>query len=82
MKEIAKHKGEDVDGKPIQELIDKHFNNLRHFYEPNLELYRGLAAMYVEDKRFTAYFEKYAKGLAQFMHDAMIAYCDRQKAKK
>jgi hypothetical protein len=30
--------------------------------------------MYVEDPRFTAYYEKYAKGLAKFMHDAMMEF--------
>ena len=76
MKEIAANMNEDVKSEKIQKLIDRHYNNLGNFYEPNLELYKGLAEMYIADKRFTAYFEKYNKGLAQFMHDVMIIYCN------
>ncbi|MFA6520861.1 MAG: TipAS antibiotic-recognition domain-containing protein [Candidatus Gracilibacteria bacterium] len=76
MKEIVAHMSEGAASAKIQELINRHFENLRHFYEPNLELYRGLANMYVEDARFAAYFEKYAKGLAAFMREAMVVYCD------
>lgn len=65
-----------------QELIAQHYNNLRTFYEPNLEMYKGLAEMYVADPRFAAYYEKYAEGLAQWMHDAMIEYVETQEAKK
>lgn len=60
----------------IQKLIAKHYKSLGVFYEPNLELYRGLADLYVDDKRFTAYFDKFHKSLAAFMHDAMIVYCE------
>ncbi|NBX49975.1 MerR family transcriptional regulator [bacterium] len=59
-----------------QKLIDEHYNSLRAFYDPTIEMYRGLANMYIEDPRFTAFYEKYAKGLATFMRDAMLKYCD------
>ncbi len=77
MQEIVVNMDKGATSEKIQKLIDQHFKNLRHFYEPTLDLYRGLANLYVEDARFSAYFEKYATDLAQFMHDAMIAYCDR-----
>jgi DNA-binding transcriptional MerR regulator len=63
----------------VQKLIGRHYNNLRNFYEPNLIMYKGLGEMYVSDSRFTAYFEKYAKGLAVFMRDAINVYCDQNK---
>ncbi|MBI5422313.1 TipAS antibiotic-recognition domain-containing protein [Candidatus Peregrinibacteria bacterium] len=81
MAEIAAHRDEGAASPKIQELIEAHHNNFRHFYEPNLKLYRGLAGLYIEDPRFSAYFEKYAPGLAQFMHDAMIAYCDAEQSR-
>ncbi len=71
--------GNDVKSKEVQDFVDRHYRHLANFYTPNLELYRGLAEMYVADERFTAYFEKYSPGFAQFMHDAMIAFCDMQK---
>lgn len=81
-KVVASHMGEDPASAPVQELIAKHYDALRTFYEPNLVMYRGLADMYVADGRFKAYYEKFAPGLAQFMHDAMHAYCDAQEAKQ
>lgn len=71
--------GLDPKSKEVQKLIAKHYDGLRAFYEPTLELYRGLAHMYVADERFKANYENVAKGLAQFMQDAMIAYCNEQE---
>ncbi len=81
MKEIATtmQSGKTTQDKDTQKLIERHFNNLRYFYEPSLEMYRGLGEMYVSDPRFTEYFEKYAKGLAIFMRDAMKVYCESKK---
>lgn len=79
MRSIVATMSKGIDSPEVQNLIDQHYNNLRTFYEPNLEIYRGLAEMYIADPRFTIYYEKYAKGLAQFMHDAMIYYVDTQK---
>ncbi len=62
----------------VQALIAEHYNGLRAFYEPNLEMYRGLGSMYVEDARFAAFYDKVRPGLAVFMRDAMHGYCDLQ----
>ncbi|MDR0896866.1 MAG: MerR family transcriptional regulator [Oscillospiraceae bacterium] len=37
--------------------------------------HRGVAAMYVADERFTAYYEKIAPGCAAFLCDAVAIYC-------
>lgn len=64
----------------VQELIDQHYNSLRTFYEPNLEMYRGLANMYIDDPRFAAYFQKFHPELPEFMKQAMLAYCDKKRS--
>ncbi|MCC6643529.1 MerR family transcriptional regulator [Candidatus Peregrinibacteria bacterium] len=74
--EIAALMDYSADSPEVQKLIDKHYNWLRNFYEPNLEMYRGLGQMYVDDARFKAYYEKQKPGLAEFMRQAMAAYCD------
>lgn len=74
-------KGFAVDSPEVQEMIGQHYNALRTFYEPNYEMYRGLGQMYVDDPRFTAYYEKFGKGLAVFMRDAMVHFCDVQEKK-
>ncbi len=66
------------DSPEAQAAIALHYNSLRMFYEPNLEMYKGLAEMYVADPRFTAYYEKYAPGLAKFMRDAMLFFAAKQ----
>lgn len=39
------------------------------------EAHAGLAAMYVADERFTAYYdERVAVGASQFLHDCIVAY--------
>ncbi|MES2223925.1 MAG: MerR family transcriptional regulator [Patescibacteria group bacterium] len=79
--EIAANMSKGAKSKEVQVLIARHFNALRNFYEPSLEMYRGLGEMYVADPRFTAYYEKYAKGLAEFMRDAMVYYVEMNKSK-
>lgn len=71
-------KGCAADSPEIQEMIDQHYNGLRTFYEPNYEMYKGLGQMYVDDPRFSAYYEKFGKGLAVFMRDAMCCYADKR----
>jgi hypothetical protein len=64
----------------VQKLISQHYDRLRLFYEPNLMMYRGLGDMYVADPRFSAYYEKFQPGLAEFMKAAINQFCDNQQA--
>jgi DNA-binding transcriptional MerR regulator len=75
-------KGEDPKSARVQALIARHYDGLRAFYEPNFQIYRGLAGAYIGDERFKANYEKVAEGLAQYMHDAMIHYCDTHELEK
>lgn len=72
---------EDPGSAAIQGLIAQHYAGLRTFYEPSPEMYRGLADMYVNDPRFSAYYDKHRPGLAKFMRDAMHAYADSLERK-
>ncbi|MFP4114662.1 MAG: MerR family transcriptional regulator [Spirochaetota bacterium] len=44
---------------------------IEHFYEADASRYRGLAEMYVADHRFTAYYDGFAPGLAEFLAQAI-----------
>lgn len=81
MKVVAATADQGATSPAMQELIGQHYESLRTWYEPNLEMYRGLATMYVDDPRFTAYYEKYKQGLAVVMRDAMLHYADVQEGK-
>jgi MerR family transcriptional regulator, thiopeptide resistance regulator len=50
------------------------------FYDITAEFHRNLADMYVSDPRFTKTFEDIHPGLAQYVHDAIHANADREKA--
>lgn len=76
---VCMQSGEEPTGEMAQKLIARHYDGLRAFYEPTLEIYRGLAEMYVADERFKANYEKVAKGLAEFMRDAMLFFVDAQQ---
>lgn len=73
-KKLASLIDKGPDDKEVQEMIAQHYNGLRKFYEPTLEMYEGLAKMYVRDPRFAKYYNKYDPRMAQFMHDAMMKY--------
>jgi MerR family transcriptional regulator, thiopeptide resistance regulator len=70
--------GLSAESPQVQEMIVQHYNALRTFYEPNYEMYRGLGELYVNDPRFTAYYDKHGEGLAAFMRDAMIFFVEKK----
>lgn len=78
MREIVANMDKGAASDEVQALIAKHYDNLRKFYEPNPELYRGLAELYVSDPRFAEHFRKFHPGLPEFMKEAMEAFCDTQ----
>lgn len=45
----------------------------------NKEAHVGLAQMYVDDKRFTAYYDKEQPGAAEFLRDAIFIYTGMKK---
>ena len=49
----------------------------RNFYPCSHQMQVGLAQMYLADPRFTATYEKVEPGLAQYVHDAIVANAAR-----
>jgi hypothetical protein len=43
------------------------------FYPCSHEMHSSLALMYIEDERFAKFYNEQATGLAQYVHDAIIA---------
>lgn len=67
-------------GDPTSELAQKvcdiHRQWLSCYYDGYCKEYHmGLAQMYVDDPRFTEYYDKIAPGCAVFLRDAIMAYC-------
>lgn len=81
MKKVAATMDKGATSQEFQSLISEHFASLSAWYEPNFEMYRGLAKMYVDDPRFTAYYEKYRPGLARVFSEAMLYFVDHNESK-
>ena len=67
-------------GDPTSELAQKacnlHKEWLCYFWDSyTKEAHIGVAQMYVDDPRFTAYYDKIAVGCAKFLRDAVLIYC-------
>jgi MerR family transcriptional regulator, thiopeptide resistance regulator len=70
--------GAPADGTAAMDLAEEHRQQIcRNFYDCDHALHGCLAAMYTGDERFTAYFEKIRPGMAQYLHDAILANAAR-----
>jgi len=65
-------------GQDAMDLAEEHREQIsRWFYDCGYPMHRGLAGMYLADERFTQNYEKLARGLARYFHDAIMANADR-----
>ncbi len=78
---IARAMDKGIAHPEVQALIAKHYEGINFFYTCDLTMYKNLAAMYVNDPRFKAYYEKFRIGLAQFMFDAIEWFVDHPAVK-
>lgn len=78
---LADAMGKDMASPEVQALIAQHHEGVNFFYECQPAMYRNLGQMYVDDPRFTAYYDKFRPGLAKFVRDAINVYCDRKESK-
>ena len=66
------------DSDQAADLAEEHRLGInRWFYDCSHELHRGLGQMYVDDDRFTAYYDAAAPGLATWLHAAIGANASR-----
>jgi DNA-binding transcriptional MerR regulator len=78
MKKFASKIGETPETKEVQELVEEWKNFINEaYYDCTLEILSGLGQMYVADERFTKNIDKFGKGTAQLMSEAIKVYCNR-----
>ena len=75
-KRLADAMGKDIASKEVQTLVEQHHKGIETFYDCPYEMYRKLGELYVSDKRFTAYYDKFRPGLAAWLKQAIDYYCD------
>lgn len=70
----------DPAGELAQKAADLHKQWLTYYWsEYSKEAHAGLAQMYVDDERFTAYYDKEQSGTAEFLRDAVHIYTGMKK---
>ena len=60
----------------VQAWIERWHHHIRNWYEPTLEILRGLGELYTTDPRFRANFEKIHPNLAEYVKEAIGEYVD------
>jgi MerR family transcriptional regulator, thiopeptide resistance regulator len=66
--------GAPASGPEAMALAEAHRGFLtKWFYDCDYTMHRNLADMYIADDRFTSTFDAVAPGLAQYVHDAIVA---------
>jgi DNA-binding transcriptional MerR regulator len=74
----AKRSGLPPTSQPAMDLAEEHRLAIdQWFYECGYAMHRKLGEMYVEDERFTQYYENVEPGLAGWVRDAIAANADR-----
>jgi len=69
-----------ADDPRAMDQAEQHRLNIdKRFYPVSYEMHVGLAEMYIADPRFAANYEKIRPGLAQYMHDAILANAARKR---
>ncbi len=70
------------DSQKAQGLVAEHYQGIQFFYDCPIEMYQNLGQMYVDDPRFTAYYDKFRPGLAAWVRDGIAYFCSEQMKNK
>lgn len=64
----------EVDSLEAQAAVAAHRAAIsKWFYDCSVQMQKNLAIMYVTDERFKRYYDDRARGLAQYVHNAIMA---------
>jgi DNA-binding transcriptional MerR regulator len=77
---LEAYKTGDPAGQLAQRAADMHRQWLSYYWPKyTKEAHLGVAQLYVQDERFTAYYDQRQPGLAAFLKDAVEVYVNKQK---
>jgi MerR family transcriptional regulator, thiopeptide resistance regulator len=68
--------GKDGNHPDVQELLSKWHNHIRYFYEPTLEILRGLGELYNTEPDFIAFFKQIDPDLPPYLQSTIAQYVD------
>jgi DNA-binding transcriptional MerR regulator len=69
----AKRAGIAAGSADADALVRRHRAGIERFYDCSGEMHIALVEMYLADERFTRYYDEAEPGLAQFLHDIVVA---------
>lgn len=72
----AMQAGKGAGDREVLALLERWQNHLRHFYEPNLDILRGLGQMYNSHPEFIANFQNIHSDLPAYLQQVIDAYVD------
>ncbi len=70
---LARRDGVEPGSAEANELAARHRASIERFYACGDEMHRNLVEMYMADERFTRFYDDVEPGLAQFVHDIVVA---------
>lgn len=68
--------GKDADDPDVVAILDRWAAHLRYFYEPSLDVLRGLGMTYRDDPAFAEKFAAMHTALPDFLYEAIDLYVD------
>jgi DNA-binding transcriptional MerR regulator len=71
----AKRTGVEPGSAEANDLAARHRASIERYYDCGDEMHRCLVQMYLADERFTRYYDDVEPGLAQYVHDIVVASC-------
>ncbi|MCX8074797.1 MAG: MerR family transcriptional regulator [Clostridia bacterium] len=78
--EIVENMDKPVEDPKIQNLVDAYRQHITdNFYNCTIEIFAGLGQMYLQDERFTKFYENIKEGLAEYLSKAIEYYCANKK---
>ena len=72
----ARRAGVVPGSRQADELAARHRASIEQFYDCGEDMHRCLVQMYLTDERFTRYYDDVEPGLAQYLHDIVVASLD------
>lgn len=72
-------KDQPVNSPETQAKIKEYHDHMQNYYNCTLTIFQNLGEMYVQDARFTKYYEDIAKGLAKYISQAIQIYTSNPK---
>ncbi len=82
MADILAARSKGPEDPAVLDLMGRHRASItKWFYDCTLDIFEGLADLYIQDARFTKTYEDIAPGLAGFMSASMKAYVARERGR-